>query len=209
MKAQTAKNSVIVPVGAKGGFVVKRGDGRSSCRYRAFIRGMLDLTDNLVDGKVVATAGRRAPRRRRPLPRCRGRQGHRHVLRHRQRDRRGVRLLAGRRVRVGRVVGLRPQGDGHHRTRCVGVGARPFPRDGRRRRHRRAHGRRDRRHVGRRVRQRACCARSTSSSSRRSTTATCSSTPIPTRRELRRAPPPLRSSRRSRTARRGPTTTPR
>jgi glutamate dehydrogenase len=61
MKAQTVKNSVIVPVGAKGGFVVKRppaGDRAAvqaevlEC-YRTFIRGMLDLTDNLVDGVVV------------------------------------------------------------------------------------------------------------------------------------------------------------
>jgi len=61
MKAQTVKNSVIVPVGAKGGFVVKRppaGDRalvQAEVRecYRTFIRGMLDLTDNLVDGEVV------------------------------------------------------------------------------------------------------------------------------------------------------------
>ena len=51
MKAQTVKNAVIVPVGAKGGFVVKRGDVRSG--YQTFIRGLLELTDNLVDGRVV------------------------------------------------------------------------------------------------------------------------------------------------------------
>ena len=64
MKAQTAKNAVIVPVGAKGGFVVKRALGMApdalreevlAC-YRSFVRGMLDLTDNLVDGAVVAPA---------------------------------------------------------------------------------------------------------------------------------------------------------
>jgi glutamate dehydrogenase len=55
MKAQTVKNAVIVPVGAKGGFVVKRppkasdrlGDKAVEC-YRTFIRGLLDLTDNIV-----------------------------------------------------------------------------------------------------------------------------------------------------------------
>ena len=60
MKAQTAKNAVIVPVGAKGGFVVKRppvdrhalADEVLEC-YRTFIRGLLDLTDNLVDGAIV------------------------------------------------------------------------------------------------------------------------------------------------------------
>jgi glutamate dehydrogenase len=61
MKAQTAKNAVIVPVGAKGGFVVKRALGLApealseevqAC-YRSFVRGMLDLTDDLVEGVVV------------------------------------------------------------------------------------------------------------------------------------------------------------
>ncbi|MET0894759.1 MAG: NAD-glutamate dehydrogenase [Acidimicrobiia bacterium] len=60
MKAQTAKNAVIVPVGAKGGFVVKQppADRQALAAelvecYRTFIRGLLDLTDNLVDGAVV------------------------------------------------------------------------------------------------------------------------------------------------------------
>ncbi len=46
MKAQTVKNAVIVPVGAKGGFYVKRGDSKSA--YQTFIRGLLELTDNRV-----------------------------------------------------------------------------------------------------------------------------------------------------------------
>jgi glutamate dehydrogenase len=62
MKAQMVKNAVIVPVGAKGGFVVKRppagGDREAMLRegiacYETMIRGMLDLTDNLVDGRTV------------------------------------------------------------------------------------------------------------------------------------------------------------
>jgi glutamate dehydrogenase len=64
VKAQMVKNAVIVPVGAKGGFVVKSAPGGGAggreawlregvdC-YRIFIRGLLDLTDNLVNGKVV------------------------------------------------------------------------------------------------------------------------------------------------------------
>jgi glutamate dehydrogenase len=62
MKAQMVKNAVIVPTGAKGGFVVKRppaGNDRqalaeevSAC-YQTFMRGLLDLTDNLVAGKEV------------------------------------------------------------------------------------------------------------------------------------------------------------
>ncbi len=57
MKAQMVKNGVIVPVGAKGGFVVKRppkGGDRSALQsevvacYKTLISGMLDLTDNRV-----------------------------------------------------------------------------------------------------------------------------------------------------------------
>ncbi len=62
MKAQMVKNAVIVPVGAKGGFVVKRPPaegGREAHQnevvacYRTLICGMLDLTDNLREGDVV------------------------------------------------------------------------------------------------------------------------------------------------------------
>jgi glutamate dehydrogenase len=61
MKAQMVKNAVIVPVGAKGGFVVKRPPGTdrealleevAAC-YRTFMCGLLDLTDNIADGEVV------------------------------------------------------------------------------------------------------------------------------------------------------------
>src|ERR1700761_9015985 len=62
MKAQMVKNALIVPVGAKGGFVLKRppaqGDRRAlqqegiAC-YKLFLSGMLDVTDNIVEGKVV------------------------------------------------------------------------------------------------------------------------------------------------------------
>jgi glutamate dehydrogenase len=58
VKAQEVKNSVIVPSGAKGGFVCKKligPDNRAevlAC-YQTFISAMLDITDNLVDGKVV------------------------------------------------------------------------------------------------------------------------------------------------------------
>jgi glutamate dehydrogenase len=60
MKAQMVKNAVIVPTGAKGGFVVKRppaGNDRQALAaevaacYQTFMRGMLDLTDNLVGGE--------------------------------------------------------------------------------------------------------------------------------------------------------------
>jgi NAD-specific glutamate dehydrogenase len=55
MKAQMVKNAVIVPTGAKGGFVLKRAVADATPRegvacYREFISGLLDVTDNLVDG---------------------------------------------------------------------------------------------------------------------------------------------------------------
>ncbi len=58
VKAQAVKNAVIVPAGAKGGFVVKRPlvVGGIDC-YSAFIRGLLDVTDNRVGSEVVAPAG--------------------------------------------------------------------------------------------------------------------------------------------------------
>ncbi|MFI0447939.1 NAD-glutamate dehydrogenase [Actinomadura sp. 6N118] len=62
-KAQAVKNTVIVPAGAKGGFVGKQLPDPSVDReafmqagiacYKHFISGLLDVTDNLVDGKVV------------------------------------------------------------------------------------------------------------------------------------------------------------
>ncbi len=139
MKAQTVKNAVIVPTGAKGGFVVKRPPtDREALReevvecYRTLIRGLLDVTDTMVDGAVVAAARRRPLRRRRPVPRRRGRQGHGHVLRRRQRALGRVRLLARRRLRLRRLDRLRPQGDGDHRARRVGVREAPLPRARRR-----------------------------------------------------------------------------
>ncbi|WP_061299405.1 NAD-glutamate dehydrogenase [Herbidospora cretacea] len=64
VKAQMVKNTVIVPTGSKGGFVVKHPPqgGRDeflaegiAC-YKQFISGLLDLTDNLVHGQVVPPA---------------------------------------------------------------------------------------------------------------------------------------------------------
>lgn len=62
MKAQQVKNSVIVPVGAKGGFYPKQlpngGDREAMMKevvycYSTFIRGLLDVTDNIKEGVVV------------------------------------------------------------------------------------------------------------------------------------------------------------
>jgi glutamate dehydrogenase len=62
VKAQMVKNTVIVPVGSKGGFVLKKAPPPSerealmkegvAC-YQDYLRALLDLTDNLVAGQVV------------------------------------------------------------------------------------------------------------------------------------------------------------
>jgi len=66
MKAQNVKNTLIVPVGAKGGFYPKQlpaGGSREDTQkevvasYQTFIRGLLDLTDNIVNGKTVVRPG--------------------------------------------------------------------------------------------------------------------------------------------------------
>ena len=70
-RAQVKKNSLIVPTGSKGGFVLRKDDtnhqypghqdpghldlGKSA--YAAFIEGLLDITDNVIDGKPVHPDG--------------------------------------------------------------------------------------------------------------------------------------------------------
>jgi glutamate dehydrogenase len=65
LKAQLVKNAVIVPAGAKGAFVVRedlRGYDRAAAQetveraYRSFVSGLLDITDNRVDGRIVHPA---------------------------------------------------------------------------------------------------------------------------------------------------------
>ncbi|MET1060650.1 MAG: NAD-glutamate dehydrogenase [Nocardioides sp.] len=66
VKAQMVKNTVIVPVGSKGGFFAKNLPDSSDrdawmaegiASYKTFISGLLDITDNLVDGETVPPAG--------------------------------------------------------------------------------------------------------------------------------------------------------
>ncbi|GDX36441.1 NAD-glutamate dehydrogenase [Alphaproteobacteria bacterium] len=62
MKAQMTKNAVIVPVGSKGGFVIKSDLSNLNrdqiqqqaieC-YKIFLSGLLDITDNVVNGKII------------------------------------------------------------------------------------------------------------------------------------------------------------
>ncbi len=56
MRAQLTKNAIIVPAGAKGGFIVKKAPIDKQAiqeSYVTYIRSLLDVTDNLVDGQVV------------------------------------------------------------------------------------------------------------------------------------------------------------
>ena len=190
MKAQQVKNTVIVPVGAKGGFVVRRvstGDRDAQLAeviacYQTLIRGMLDLTDNIVDDKILP------PQR---------------VVRHDGDDAylvvaadkgtatfsdianaisAGIRFLAGRRFRFRRLRGLRPQENGHHRARRLGMRQASFPRNRRRHSEPGFHGRPASATWPATCSATACCSRRTSGWSRPSIINTFSWTRIPTRR---------------------------
>ncbi|MBF0357009.1 MAG: NAD-glutamate dehydrogenase [Magnetococcales bacterium] len=61
MKTQMVKNAIIVPLGAKGGFVIPRLEEIAknqqkdwiATQYKIFIRALLDITDNRVEERVV------------------------------------------------------------------------------------------------------------------------------------------------------------
>ena len=63
MLTQTVKNGQIVPTGAKGGFVVRGGEGEPFVRqqYRIFVDALLAVTDNLLAGEVVPPVGMVVP----------------------------------------------------------------------------------------------------------------------------------------------------
>ena len=212
MKAQMVKNAVIVPDGAKGGFVVKRPPPtRRRCAtevvecYQTFVRGLLDLTDNLVAGARRAT---------RPTP-CVHDGDDPYLVVAADKGTATFSDIAneiaaeygfwlGDAFASGGSAGYDHKEMGITARGRVGERAPPRPRARQRRRPRPADRRRHRRHVGRRVRQRDAALAARCGSSPRSTTATCSSIPIPIprrrfaeRRRLFDAAP----------FRRGPTTT--
>ena len=182
-KAQMIKNALIVPVGAKGGFVLKRPPERPGRAARGGDRLLPAVPRRAArpDRQHPRPGGRRARargplRRGRPLPGGRGGQGNRDVLGPRQRGRRPIRVLA----RATRS----PRG-AHTATTTSRWGSR-----------RAARGRRSSgtsassASTSRPSRSRSsgsatcratcsatgCCCRARSGSSRRSTTGTCSST---------------------------------
>ena len=117
MRAQMTKNAVIVPDGAKGGFHLNRrpeDPAEVRDRGRAPVRDVhqrparRDRQPRRRRGRPPR--GRARARRRRHVPRRRRRQGHGDAVGHRQPGRGALRLLARRRVRLGRLERLRPQG---------------------------------------------------------------------------------------------------
>src|SRR5690606_14659405 len=60
VQTQIVKNAVIVPGGSKGGFITRRAFAdrgeqleEAAEQYRTLMRGLLDITDNIVEGQVV------------------------------------------------------------------------------------------------------------------------------------------------------------
>ena len=96
--------------------------------YRTFIRGLLDLTDNIAGGEVVPPADVVRYDGDDPYLVVAADKGTATFSDIANGDRRRVRLLARRRVRLRRLDRLRPQEDGHHRARRVGVRQAPLPR---------------------------------------------------------------------------------
>jgi glutamate dehydrogenase len=63
VQTQMIKNALIIPAGSKGGFITRRNPAERQAlmaevaeQYRTLIRGMLDVTDNIVDGVIVPPA---------------------------------------------------------------------------------------------------------------------------------------------------------
>ena len=163
VKAQMVKNTVIVPVGSKGGFVLKRAPPPSereaymkegvAC-YQDYLRGLLDITDNRVGEKIVAPPQVKRHDPDDPYLVVAADKGTATFSDYANGISKEYGFWLDDAFASGGSVGLRPQGDGHHRARRVGVGQAPLPRDGRRYANHRLHRCRHRRHVGRRVRQR-------------------------------------------------------
>ena len=161
MKTQMVKNSVIVPVGSKGGFVLKGEvpprpalDEYLIDRYREFVSGLLDVTDNRADGKVLHPPEVVRLDGDDPYLVVAADKGTAHLSDTANSVSAQYGFWLGDAFASGRQRGLRPQEDGHHRARRVGVREAPLPQPRDRRPDAADHGGRRRRHVGRRVRQR-------------------------------------------------------
>ena len=145
-----------------------------------FLSGMLDVTDNIVGGEVVAPDRVVRYDDDDPYLVVAADKGTATFSDIANEVSAVLRLLAGRRVRLRRLAGLRPQGDGDHRPRRLGVGQAPLPRARHRHPADRLHGRRASATCRATCSATGCCSRATSGWSARSTTCTCSSIPTPT-----------------------------
>ena len=140
MKTQMVKNSIIVPVGSKGGFVLKGKlpprpalDTHLMERYREFISGLFGR-HRQHRRRPRRTPARRGPSRwRRPLSSRGRRQGHRPPIRHSQHRVQALRFLARRCVRIGRQRRLRPQESRDHGAGRLGMHQAPLRQSRRRR----------------------------------------------------------------------------
>ncbi len=137
MKAQNVKNTVIVPVGAKGGFYPKRlprGRSARTCSARASSAtrpssaACSTSPTTSCDGKIVPPRGVVRRDGDDPYLVVAADKGTATFSDIANAHLRRVRLLARRRVRLRRLGRLRPQGHGHHRPRRLGMREAPLPR---------------------------------------------------------------------------------
>ena len=190
MRTQVVKNAVIVPVGAKGGFVVKRrGAARSPIRRASkpptapsSTRCCRSPTTSSNGAVVRAAAVRSSTTSADPYLVVAADKGTATFSDVANELAAAARLLARRRLRLGRAARLRPQARSASPRAAPGRCARQHFRElGRDLDRETVTRRRHRRHERRRVRQRPAALAPSASASRRSTTATSSSIPIPTR----------------------------
>ena len=118
VKAQTVKNAVIVPTGAKGGFFVRHPPAARDALmaeavacYRQFISGLLDVTDNIVNGVVVPPQRVRRYDRDDPYLVVAADKGTATFSDYRERGVVAVWVLARRRLCFRRLERIRPQED--------------------------------------------------------------------------------------------------
>ena len=123
-------------------------------RYREFVSGLLDVTDNMVGGEVVHPPEVVRHDDDDPYLVVAADKGTAHLSDTANQVSAQYRLLAGRRVRVWRQQRLRPQEGRHHRARRVGVHPPPLPHARARRADAAVHRGGHRRHGRRRLRQR-------------------------------------------------------
>ena len=136
VKAQMVKNAVIVPVGSKGGFVPKAlpsGDrdavlAEGIACYQTFIKGLLDVTDNLIGNDVMSPVGVVRYDEDDPYLVVAADKGTATFSDYANQIAVHYQHWLGDAFASGGSVGYDPQGDGDHRGRRVGVRQTSLPR---------------------------------------------------------------------------------